>query len=957
GVGGVAAAALATAAMVATTVATGGAALPLWLTAGSVAAPLIGPLIATFGKLPLANTESLSRTRTFSDTIGQMSGQGMMGGYARSWNRSTSVSQEMLNKRAEYCERLSDQYIKRLQDGKNLGFWNVGVYLLSRDKYTQLRGRGMLRSLLAGDETHWEPIRALRLNSEAMGQYLTSFNNPQYNLFLYGQQEKDVREAVAGFKRLQSFLSSAGKAARERFEKFAGLGEKEQKSLLEEIRRQPENYTDEEVRQAWETIRKAKLGHPLGPVMGGVSTPMNTAELSIVMNVPREEIQGITIREAAAFGVNYTPSGAPEEQVEIGHIIHKRSVLEDAPFSIGRRALTKHGFICGVTGSGKTNTVMGILRQGSVPFMVIEPAKSEYRQLQGAFPNPRVFTLGNESISPFRLNPFEFCRGVEILTHIDHLKAVFNAAFPMYASMPYLLEEAIVEVYLDKGWELAASTNRYFDVDSVDDATDYYPMLEDLLSKIDQVVERKKYAQELTMDLSAALKARLSSLLCGSKGLMLNTRRSTPMAELLGENVVLELKYIGDDDEKAFVMGLIFSRLYEHRESAQDTSDDLRHITVIEEAHRLLKRVPEVASLETANARGKAVETFANILSEIRAYGEGILVVDQIPAKLTPDVLKNTSLKIVHRILAQDDRDSVGATMTLTPEQNRELPLLRTGEVVVHREDLDKPFMVKVPAVKGGMGGAVTQEALKAAMAAYHQAHASVFHRLPGMEQDPSLRPLLDKLDFRRFDATVYGAIVALSAVFVESGEPELADIMSRTEKVLDTRLRPRSPEERHCAVIWYANRYFCALNEAFPGRFDRVIAAHRAFIDAWHGLAAQRPVNDSLQTYGQAMRGIADTGLGYEPMASWFVAKTGRTQMERKLAELMTAESQIQNHQAVRDYLRKEVVALVLGSPLAEPVYHRIEVALLHFLLYPNPGKDDIIAAYGRVNYGSPMT
>lgn len=923
--------------------------------AAGLAGGMMGPVGAVLSGAPLSSTSTLSKAQSFAhsvtNSVGRMSGQmlggGGYGGYSRSWNRSMSVSQEVLNKRAEYCEELCNQYIERLQSGKNLGFWNVGIYLLAENKYTQLRGRGLLRSILSGDETHWEPVRAIRLNEDALGQYIGSFNNPQYNLLLYGQELRDLEEAVGTGARLRRFCEQMGKDVQSFLASFAKKDLDEQAELLEAIRRCPADFTPEQVREAWGAVCEANLGHPLGRVMGGVSTPLNTEELSIIMNVPRQEIQGITIREAAPFGVNYSVSGDPEKQVNIGHIIHKREVLHDAPFSISRKAMMKHGFICGITGAGKTNTLMHLLRECGVPFLVIEPAKSEYRQLLHAIPNLRIFTLGNESVSPFRLNPFEFPRGVEVLTHIDYLKAVFNAAFPMYASMPYLLEEAIVEVYLDKGWELATSTNRYFDWDSASDWTDYLPTLEDLFGKIDQVVERKQYAQQLSMDLSAALKARLSSLLTGSKGLMLNTKRSTPIDELLNAPAVLELKYIGDDDEKAFVMGLIFSRLYEYREANHDATDELRHVTVVEEAHRLLKRVPEVQSLEAGNARGKAVETFANILSEIRIYGECMLVVDQIPAKLTPDVVKNTGLKIVHRLLAADDRDFVGDSMTLTKEQKRELPLLRVGQVVVHREDLDKPFLVQVPDTKDGLGVLVSNAQIADSMRAYHQAHVDIFRRLPGFEWHDGIPRVFSQCDFRRFDASVYGAVITAAAAVVDSSPNVMIQAIKQVEGGIADSLRPRNNVEHLCRLLWYVNRMFVNINQAFPGHYDSVIRSHRYLIALWARLARRQDIGDLQERYTRSMTRIMVPNNVFQPFAAWFVAKEGAHLLEREVA------SAIRGFAPPKSYEKLETALVHIANrfwgtiQVSEMTRMEFHLALLQAICAKNHGLPEITRLY----------
>jgi hypothetical protein len=292
--------------------------------------------------------------------------------------------------------------------------------------------------------------------------------------------------------------------------------------------------------------------------------------------------------------------------------------------------------------------------------------------------------------------------------------------------MPYILEEAVIEIYRDKGWDLATSTNRYLKDLQGEAFFDYLPTLQNLFEKIEPIVKRKAYAQEQTMNIQAALLARLSSLLTGSKGLMLNTQRSTPIAELLDKHVVLELKNIGDDDEKCFMMGLILSAIYQYRENNGGVGSPLKHILLIEEAHRLLRRTPEFVSPEVGNSRGKAVETFTNVISEIREYGQGVIIVDQIPTKLTPDVVKNTNIKFIHRTLAQDDRDYVGSTMNLTEAQSRELCLLEVGQAVIHREGADKAFLVQVAQSKSGDLKNVTNEEIRQHMKNFHGAHEEI---------------------------------------------------------------------------------------------------------------------------------------------------------------------------------------------------------------------------------------
>ncbi|MDR1622303.1 MAG: DUF87 domain-containing protein [Synergistaceae bacterium] len=791
---------------------------------------MIGGALPFFTGSPLGRTESFAKS--VADTVGKTTGFGGQGGYARGWNRSRAVTQEMLNKTAEHCEKLCDAYIERLQGGKNLGFWNVGVYLMAKNRYTQLRAQGLLRAALSGDATYWEPIRSVKVNSEAVGKYLFNFNNPKYNLFLYGTERQELREELSTLQKIKKYAESIG-------DKFADvwdrLREKDENAakMLEEIRRRPDEISKEEFDKAWAAIDKAELGHPFGEMMGGVSTPMNTEELSIIMNVPRQEVQGLTIREAASFGVNYLPS-PEDDDITIGKVIHKRTPMDNMPYKIPKNLFQKHAFVCGVTGSGKTNTCISLLRNLDLPFMVVEPAKTEYRQILGFMPDLHVFTLGSETVSPFRINPFEFSPGSELLTHIDSIKAVFNAAFPMYASMPYILEEAIIEIYRDKGWDLATSTNRYLKDPRGEEFFDYLPTLQDLYDKIEPIVKRKAYAQEQTMNIQAALLARLSSLLTGSKGLMLNTRRSTPIAALLDKHVVLELKNIGDDDEKCFMMGLILSAIYQYRENCGGVGSPLSHVLLIEEAHRLLRHTPEFVSPEVGNSRGKAVETFTNVISEIREYGQGVIIVDQIPTKLTPDVVKNTNIKFIHRTLAQDDRDCVGGTMNLAEAQSRELCLLEVGQAVIHREGADKAFLVQVTQSKGNLKN-VTNEEIRQHMKQFHAEHSNIFARYPGFEKMDGIAEAFAKEDFKReYNRAYYGVMGALAVMMAE---PEaLEKYKERFHALLDRKFCVDDDLRRACYLIHYANLFFGTLNESFPGCYDRCLRLHRSFIDAWFG-------------------------------------------------------------------------------------------------------------------------
>ncbi|MBX9948467.1 MAG: DUF87 domain-containing protein [Candidatus Obscuribacterales bacterium] len=434
-------------------------------------------------------------------------------------------------------------------------------------------------------------------------------------------------------------------------------------------------------------------------------TPLNSRLLSAYIHLPKREMPGFRIKRSAEFSLANIPPKDPVRIIAIGNILD-RGVDTGNLYYIDVDAMQKHTIVCGVTGGGKTNTcfyLLGQLWKFKIPFMVCEPAKSEYRHMMlmsETFKGVgQAFSLGDETVSPFRLNPFEIMKGVKVQTHLDALKSVFNASFEMYSPMPQVLEKALNSIYSVRGWDLVQNKCRRLppgvSLGDPDCPPEIYPTMKDLYEIIEPITESFGYSERIGPDVQAALKARIGSLLIGGKGQMLNTRRSIPMETLFGKPTVIELKMVSEDSEKSFLMGMIMVFLYEYRE-ALGPHDNLQHVMLIEEAHRLLKNVPTAQSGESANPAGKAVEFFTNMLAEIRSYGQGFIIADQIPNKLAPEALKNTNLKIMHRIVAVDDRDSMGGAMNLDDIQKRHVTALGQGRAIVYAEKMEQPYHLAI---------------------------------------------------------------------------------------------------------------------------------------------------------------------------------------------------------------------------------------------------------------------
>ena len=422
-----------------------------------------------------------------------------------------------------------------------------------------------------------------------------------------------------------------------------------------------------------------------------LATLLTARELNMIGGLPHQEVAGLSFKEGVSFGLNGRRAEAGS--LHLGDVQDRGHTLK-SPCELSVSALNRHTFIAGVTGAGKTTTCKRLLCEASLPFLVIEPTKTEYRDpglAQGR--ELIIFTVSDEQGAPLRLNPFALMEGESICQRVDQLKASFEAAYDMEAAIPQLLEAALYRCYEWYGWDLSTNKNIYCETPHQVGGL-FYPTLTDLSRAVEEVVEAQGFDARLQRDYVGSLKARLSGLSVGPKGLMMNTRGSVDLEALLEMHVVLELDALKAPSDKALLMGVFLGKWASALQRRWRKQPDARHLTLLEEAHRLLTRLPEGIS----TSRAQAVEVFTDLIAEVRRYGEGMIIADQIPSKLAPEVLKNTTTKIIHTLYARDDREVIGDTMGLDDEQRRWLAHLDKGEAVVISEGWPKSLCVKVPA-------------------------------------------------------------------------------------------------------------------------------------------------------------------------------------------------------------------------------------------------------------------
>lgn len=444
--------------------------------------------------------------------------------------------------------------------------------------------------------------------------------------------------------------------------------------------------------------------------------PITSAELGMICTLPFEPVPNFELKQ----GKVYPMVASSKEGIIIGKVSDGHRPLPNMEFSLSEADLNKHTFVCGITGSGKTTTVKGILTNCKKPFMVIESAKKEYRNISlGKDRQPlTVYTLGKSEINCLQFNPFYIQCGVNLQTHIDFLKDLFNASFSFYGPMTYILEKCLYNIYKKKGWNLTLGYHPYlvnlenaakiFDSAYMKkqyalEAHKYlFPTMRDLKDEVKRYIEEEmQYDGEVGGNIKTAILARLESLCVGSKGFMFNTNEFVNMDKVMKENIVFELEGLADDSDKAFCVGLLVVFVNEYRQIIKEEANaeklELQHLLVIEEAHRLLKNVETERSSENmGNPKGKAVEHFTNMIAEMRSYGQGVIIAEQIPSKLAPDVIKNSSNKIIHRVVSADDQSLVANTIGMKEEDDVYLGSLKTGVALCHKEGMSLPVYVFV---------------------------------------------------------------------------------------------------------------------------------------------------------------------------------------------------------------------------------------------------------------------
>ena len=414
------------------------------------------------------------------------------------------------------------------------------------------------------------------------------------------------------------------------------------------------------------------------------TVPLTGQELAFSLNFPRKSIPGLPILECA--------ESVTDKTIHLGDIFHMYH-KEDVPVNLSQNSLASHVFVTGSTGSGKSNTIYQLLNEGiknGLKFLVVEPAKGEYKHVFGNHDDVSVYGTNPQLTPLLRLNPFSFPKEIHILEHLDRLVEIFNVCWPMYAAMPAVLKKAVEQSYQDCGWNLLESTNPYGRL---------YPNFNDIADNIKTIIDSSEYDDENKGAYKGALITRIESLTNGINGLIFSNEELTN-EHLFDTNVIVDLSRVGSTETKSLLMGILVLKLQEYRMTNGDMNAELKHITVLEEAHNLLKRTSTEQMSESANLLGKSVEMLANAIAEMRTYGEGFIIADQAPGLMDLSVIRNTNTKIIMRLPDFSDRELVGKSANLNDDQIIELAKLPKGVAAVYQNEWIQPVLCKVEKVE-----------------------------------------------------------------------------------------------------------------------------------------------------------------------------------------------------------------------------------------------------------------
>ena len=579
-------------------------------------------------------TENINQTE--GETLGESTSKQISANLNESRGESNTIQLRFQDKTVQNLLDIIDFQLDRVDLCEDLGAWNGAAYFISQDQKTALRAAQTYKSLMRGEKSSIEPayVNIWKQDNKYIDNVIQSvikFKHPEFSISL-----KDFSNQ----SEITSFVSAS--------------------NIL----------TGKELALA--------IGLPVSPITGVAVTDFVPFSREVICN-------------------SFNNEQKTKDLLLLGNIFHMGKEYP-TDVSLDINALTGHTFITGAPGSGKSTTVYRLIseiskrkirgKEENIKFLIIEPAKGEYKTVFGGRKDVKVFSTDKNEATMLAFNPFEVPKNIPIEVHINRLVGIFNTCWSMYASMPSILKRAIHRCYEERGWIIT---------ESICYENDPYPTFLDLLEVLPEIIGESEYSDEVKGNYTGALLERTKDLTVGIEASIFLSRNISDQ-EIFGQNCIIDLSQGLSSETRSLVMGFLIMKMDEYYKSQKRGMNlPLSHITVLEEAHNLLRKTSYAQSSEGANIQGESVRMLTDAIKEMRSAGEGFLIIDQCPTALDESVIACTSTKIIHRLPNVMDYEIVGKSMGLSNEQLPEISNLKTGVAVVCQGDWVKPVLCKVP--------------------------------------------------------------------------------------------------------------------------------------------------------------------------------------------------------------------------------------------------------------------
>lgn len=624
------------------------------LITGAMESTALGFLSSAISK---SNTDAKGQSEQKAESKGtakmQGSGRGLSVGENYNESISSSTTLNIRNKAVENIMARIDKLLQRIDDFESHGMFECAAYFLSDEPATSAAAASIYKAIMSGKNTG---IETTAVNTWSNKKPLDDDEN---------EENKVIKETLEKRELIESYVLN--------------------------FKHPVFNY--------------GQKTNPDGTVEDLEVTPsvlISGSELALHMGLPRKSVNGLPVIEHISFGKEVlTYDDIKNQEIKLGHIFNM-GLKSKNEVSLDLQSLPMHVFVTGSTGSGKSNTIYQLIDQvkdyqvidkdgkdtgKSVAFMIIEPTKGEYKNVFGGREDVKVYGSNPAYAELLKINPFKFPNKIHVLEHIDRLMEIFNACWAMYAAMPAILKEALLRAYRECGWDLVNSTNRY--------GNGFYPCFIDLQNELIHVIAESAYSDEVKSNYMGSLATRVNDLTNGLNGEIFGADE-LPEDELFDRNVIIDLSRIGSLDTKSLIMGILVMRLNEHRIDIGGMNENLRHVTVLEEAHNLLRRVSIEQDSERPNIAGKSVEMIANAIAEMRTYGESFIIVDQSPSAVDASAIRNTNTKMIMRLPDESDRRYAGKSLGLKDVQLDEIAKLPQGVALVYQNNWVEPVLCTI---------------------------------------------------------------------------------------------------------------------------------------------------------------------------------------------------------------------------------------------------------------------